>query len=131
MIRLDGEALFFNDALVRIGKGLREETLPLAVSKGIVIQKSVSCRLRLANQTALVMNGKVLIPLRGQQPDELFSKPLRSESCQSVSFPAYTQRLRCSHCLRQQCCNSSFVSPDAFQKLHLLHGKLYLLIKLV
>ena len=38
MIGLDGAALF-NDALVGIGKGLREETLPLAVSKGIVIQK--------------------------------------------------------------------------------------------
>lgn len=34
MIRLDGAA-FLGDAFVGIGKSLREETLPLAVSKGV------------------------------------------------------------------------------------------------
>ena len=72
MIRLDSTALF-NDALVGIGKGLREETLPFAVSKGVIVQK-LQLPSEVGDQTALVMNGKVLIPLRGQQPDELFFK---------------------------------------------------------
>ena len=69
MIRLDGTA-FFNDAFVGIGKGFCEETLPLAVSKGIVVQKR-ELPSEVGDQTAFVMDGKILIPLRGQQPDEL------------------------------------------------------------
>jgi len=72
MIRLDGTA-FLNDAFVGIGKGLREETFPLAVSKGIVIQK-LQLPSEVGDQTIFVMDGKVLIPLRGQQPDELLFK---------------------------------------------------------
>ena len=36
MVGLDGTALF-NDALIGVGKGLREETLPLAVAKCIIV----------------------------------------------------------------------------------------------
>ena len=38
MVGLNGSGLFHN-ALVGVGKGFRKETLPLAVRKGIVIQK--------------------------------------------------------------------------------------------
>ena len=72
MIRLDGAALF-NDALVGIGKSLRKETLPFAVSKGVIVQK-LQLPSEVGNQTVFVMNGKVLIPLRGQQPNEFFFK---------------------------------------------------------
>ena len=37
MVGLNGAALF-NNAIVSIGKDLREEAFPLAVSKGIVIE---------------------------------------------------------------------------------------------
>ena len=72
MIRLDSTA-FLNDAFVGIGKGFREETLPFAVSKGIVIQK-LQLPSEVGDQTIFVMNSKVFVPLCGQQPDELFFK---------------------------------------------------------
>lgn len=72
MIRLDGTALF-NDAFVGVGKSLREETLPLAVSKGVIVQK-LQLPSEVGDQAVFVMDGKVLVPLRGQQPDELFFK---------------------------------------------------------
>ena len=37
MVGLNGAA-FLNDAIVSVGKDLREEAFPLAVSKGIVIE---------------------------------------------------------------------------------------------
>ena len=72
MIRLDGAALF-NDAIVSIGKHFREETLPLAVSKSEVVQK-LQLPSEVGNQTVFVVDGKILVPLRGQQPDELLFK---------------------------------------------------------
>ena len=64
MIGLDGTA-FLNDAFVGIGKSLREETLLLAVSKGVIVQK-LQLPSEVGDQTVFVMNGKVLVPLRGQ-----------------------------------------------------------------
>ena len=72
MVGLNGAALF-NNAFVGIGKHFREETLPFAVGKGVIVQK-LQLPSEVGNQAVFVMDGKVLIPLRGQQPDELLFK---------------------------------------------------------
>ena len=72
MVSLDGTA-FLNNALVGVGKRFREETLPLAVSKGVVVQK-LQLPSEVGNQTVFIMDGKVLISLCGQQTDKFLFK---------------------------------------------------------
>ena len=54
MVGLDSTA-FLNNALVSIGERFREKTLPLAISKGIVIQK-LQLPSEVGNQTVFVMD---------------------------------------------------------------------------
>lgn len=72
MICLDSTALF-NNSLVRIGKSLRKEALPFAFGKGVVVQ-NLQLLSEIGDQAVLIMDGKVLIPLCGQQTDEFFSQ---------------------------------------------------------
>ena len=72
MVSLDGTA-FLNNALVSVGKCFRKETLPLAVRKGVVVQK-LQLPSEIGNQTVFVMDGKVLISLCGQQTDKFLFK---------------------------------------------------------
>ena len=65
MVGLDGSA-FFNNPLVGVGKGFREETLPLAVGKSIIIQK-FQLLTQVGNQTFFIMDGKVFISLCSQR----------------------------------------------------------------
>ena len=70
MVSLDGAA-FLNDTLVGVGERFREEAFPLAVRKGVVVQKRELLP-EIGNQPVFVMDGKVLISLCGQQADEFF-----------------------------------------------------------
>ena len=72
MIGLDGLALF-HDAFIGIGKGFMEKTLPLAVGKGVIIQK-LKLPPEIGDQPGFVMNGQIRITLFGQQTDEFFFK---------------------------------------------------------
>ena len=72
MVGLDGAA-FLNNALVGVGKCFREETLPLAIGKGVVVQK-LQLPPEIGNQTTFIMDGKVRIPLSGQQTDKFLFK---------------------------------------------------------
>ena len=72
MVGLDGTA-FLNDALVSVGKRFREEAFPLAVRKGVVVQKR-ELPSEVVDQTVFVVDGKIFISLCGQQTDEFFFK---------------------------------------------------------
>ena len=56
MVSLDGTA-FLNNPLVSVGKGFCEETLPLAIGKGVVVQKR-ELPSEVGNQTVLVVDGR-------------------------------------------------------------------------
>ena len=72
MVGLNGAALF-NNTLVSVGERFREEAFPLAVRKGVVVQKRELLS-EVGNQTVFVMDGKVLISLCGQQTDKFLFK---------------------------------------------------------
>ena len=72
MIGLNGAA-FLNNTLVSVGKRFCEEAFPLAVRKGVVVQKRELLS-EVGNQTIFVMDGKVFISLRGQQTDKFLFK---------------------------------------------------------
>ena len=72
MVGLDGAA-FFNNTLVSVGKCFNEETLPLAVSKSVVVQK-LQLPSEVGSQTVFIMDGKVLISLCDQQTDKFLFK---------------------------------------------------------
>ena len=72
MVGLDGAALFDN-TLVSVGERFCEEAFPLAVRKGVVVQKRELLS-EVSYQTIFVMDGKVLISLCGQQTDKFFFK---------------------------------------------------------
>ena len=72
MVGLNGSALFSN-TLVGIGKRFRKEAFPLAIGKGIAVQQ-LQLLSQIGNQTAFIMDGKVLISLCGQQTDQFLFK---------------------------------------------------------
>ena len=72
MVGLNGAALFDN-TLVSVGERFREEAFPLAIGKGVVVQKRELLS-EVGNQTVFVMDGKVFISLCGQQTDKFLFK---------------------------------------------------------
>ena len=61
------------DAFVFVGEGFCEEAFPLAVRKGVVVQKRELLS-EIGNQPFFVMDGKILISLCGQQTDKFLFK---------------------------------------------------------
>ena len=112
MVGLDGAA-FLNNALVGVGKCFREETLPLAIGKGVVVQK-LQLPPEIGNQTTFIMDGKVRIPLSGQQTDKfLFKsrftlKAVRSRTFRRI-FSDYSAFITCDNDVVCAHAASSFV----------------------
>ena len=69
MVALD-LARLFHDALVGAGNAILEETLPLRVSKGVVIQL-FQLAAQIGDERCLIVDGQVFIALRGEHADEL------------------------------------------------------------
>ena len=72
MVGLNGAALF-NNAIVSIGKDLREEAFPFVIGKGVAVEK-LQLLSEVGNQSLFVVDGKVLISLCGQQTDKFLFK---------------------------------------------------------
>ena len=62
-------ARLFHDALVGAGNAILEETLPLRVSKGVVIQL-FQLAAQIGDERRLIVDGQVFIALRGEHTDE-------------------------------------------------------------
>ena len=72
MVGLDRAGLF-HDALVGVGKCLREEALPFVVRKGIAVER-LQLPPQVGDQAALGMNGKILVALLTQQANKFLFK---------------------------------------------------------